>query len=362
MRPEASAARRPSGPRAQPAVLLLYGVSPEWEPAEQLEVLRASRRLGLAISRRGRRVELLEIRGDHLAEALAPYDPEQVVVLNWCEAIPGTAGSEADVVDVLEGLDFVFTGATAEAIRFSYDKPRVRELLAEHGVSVPRGALFWSADQDTWDVFPAIVKPAWEHCSTGVDRDSVVLDPDELAARVEHVLDTYGQPALVEDFIDGREFHVPLWGNDEVEVLPPVEMDFSAFRDVRDRLCSYESKFSPDSVAYRKIRTRIPARLSAGEREELEAACRLAYRLVGCRDYGRIDVRERNGRMFVLDVNPNADISADASIALSAQRAGYCYGAAFSRVVAMAAERRHRRGGRGGARSARPTSSCTAAR
>ena len=320
-------------------VLLLYGVHPEWEPDEQHRVAREGRRLGAAIRRRGHRVRVLEIRGNHLVDTLAPFDPAEAVVFNWCEFLPGVEGGEAEVADVLEQLGFAYTGAPPETIRLSYDKPRVRALLEENGVPVPCWAQYDAPGQVNWDIFPAIVKPAWEHCSIGVDRWSVVLNGDELVQRVAHVIETYGQPALVEDFIDGREFHVPLWGNDTVEMLPPVEMDFSAFGDVRDRLCSYDSKFSPDSTSYRRIRSRIPARLSADERDALEEACRLAYRLVGCRDYGRIDVRQRDGRMYVLDVNPNADISADASVALAANKAGFCYGAMGSRLLEWAQNR-----------------------
>jgi D-alanine-D-alanine ligase len=320
-------------------VLLLYSVHPEWQRDEQDRVARENRRLGFAIRRRGHRVRMLEIQGDHVADMLAPFDPAEAVVFNVCEFVPGLDHSEARVVDVLEGLGFAYTGATAEAIRLSYDKSRVRALLAEHGVPVPRWAQFDEPGQVSWDIFPAIVKPAWEHCSLGVDRWSVVLNGDELVQRVAHVIDTYGQPALVEDFIDGREFHVPLWGNETVEMLPPVEMDFSACGDVRDRLCSYESKFSPDSTAYRQIRSRVPARLTPAEWEALEVTCRLAYHLVGCRDYGRIDVRQRGSRMYVLDVNPNADLSADASVALAAKRAGFCYGAMGSRLVELAQNR-----------------------
>jgi D-alanine-D-alanine ligase len=320
-------------------VILLYGVDPEWEQFEQDRVVRESRRLGVAIRRQGHKVELLEIHGNHLADTLARFDPTGAVVFNCCEEIPGEEGSEAEVVDVLERLGFAHTGATAEAIRLSYDRPRLRAMLEDNGIDVPCWVLFDEPGQHPWAIFPAIVRPAWEHCSIGVDRWAVVLDAGELAQRVAHVITAFNQPALVEDFIDGREFHVPLWGNGSVEMLPPVEMDFSAIGNVRDRLCTYEAKFDTDSAACRRIRSRIPARLDATERDALEASCRLAYRLGGCRDYGRIDVRQRDGRMYVLDVNPNADLSADASVALAARKAGFCYGAMGSRLVEWAQNR-----------------------
>jgi D-alanine-D-alanine ligase len=92
-----------------------------------------------------------------------------------------------------------------------------------------------------WERFPAIVKPAFEHCSLGIDTNAVVLDAKELGDRVAYIRETYAQPALVEEFIDGREFHVTLWGNGHIHMLPPAEMDFSAFTDVRDRLCTFDS-------------------------------------------------------------------------------------------------------------------------
>ena len=198
------APRASNRPLSPADVLLLYGVHPEWEPDERHRVARESRRLGVAIRRRGHRVRMLEIQGNHLADTLAPFDPAETVVFNWCEGIPGHDHSEAEVVDVLERLGFAYTGATAEAIRLSYDKPSVRALLEAHDVPVPQWAQFSSPGQHPWNVFPAIVKPAREHCSTGVDRWAVVLSTEELSHRVEHVISTYGQPALVEDFVDGR--------------------------------------------------------------------------------------------------------------------------------------------------------------
>ena len=158
-----------------------------------------------------------------------------------------------------------------------------------------------------------------------------------------YVLDTFQQPALIEDFIDGSEFHVPLWGSDHLEMLPPVEMDFSYFDDFHERLCSYYAKFTPESKAYQKIKTFVPARLNGDEMAKLEEVSKAAYLALGCRDYGRIDVRTRDGIFYVLDVNPNADISADASVALAAGKAGYCYGKLGSRVLEFSARRHPQR-------------------
>jgi D-alanine-D-alanine ligase len=289
--------------------------------------------------RQGHSVRVLPVSDGDLAGALAEFDPGEVLVFNWCEDLPGVERSEVLVAETLEKLQFTYTGASPRALKLSYDKPRVKRLLEARGIPTPRWKLLRTPDAGGWDDFPAIVKPAWEHCSIGVDAGAVVSDRAELEQRAAYVLDEHRQPALVEDFVDGREFHVPLWGNEDVEVLPAVEMDFSAFADMHQRLCSYDAKFVPDSEAYRKIKSYVPARLTTDELAELESVSKAAYEALGCRDYGRIDARLRDGVFYVLDVNPNADISADASIALAAGKVGYCYGALGSRVVRMAAER-----------------------
>lgn len=320
-------------------VLLIYGSDPSWTPAEREAADRESRRLGYAMRRQGHSVRIVPVRDSDLHAILAEYEPREVVVFNWCEGLPGIERSDAAVAETLEKLQFTYTGSSPETLELSCDKPRVKRLLDSQGIPTPRWQVLESPNADGWNVFPAIVKPAWEHCSIGLDAGAVVSDRAELEKRVAYVLETHCQPALVEDFIDGPEFHVPLWGNQDVEILPPVERDFSALDDMHKRLCSYDAKFVPESEAYQKIKSYVPARLSEEEMARLRAVAIAAYRALECRDYGRIDVRLRDGAFYVIDVNPNADISADASIALAAGKAGYCYGAMGSRVLRFAAER-----------------------
>ncbi|MFA6032871.1 MAG: hypothetical protein WC889_08240 [Myxococcota bacterium] len=321
-------------------VLLIYDNDPSWTPGERREVDRECRRLGFAMRRQGHEVVIQPLTGHDLAEVLSNYQNQDLLVFNWCESLPGIDHSEATVVEILENLHFTHTGASAESLRQSYDKVRTKQILEARGIPTPRWTILTSPPDSGWSVFPAIVKPAHEHCSLGVDSGAVVRDFEELRTRVAYVVKTFRQPALVEDFIDGPEYHVPLWGNDPVEMLPPVEMDFSYFADPRKHICSYDAKFDPRSVAYRKIKSHVPARLTRREMGRLEEAARGAYQACECRDYGRVDVRLRDNNFYVLDVNPNADVSAEASLALAASRAGYCYGAMGSRIVQLASKRR----------------------
>jgi D-alanine-D-alanine ligase len=320
-------------------VLMLYCSDPEWSVEVQEEVLRETRRLGLALRRAGYSLEFVPVSESRLPLGLTAHDPLDVVVFNWCEEFPGVPRSEAQVAAALDDLGFTYTGASAETIALSYDKPGIKEMLTAHGVPTPHWQMFTTPDPDGWDCFPAIVKPAWEHCSVGLTPQSAVTSAGELAQQLEQVLGRLNQPALVEDFIDGPEFHVALWGNDVLEMLPPVEMDFSAFSDLHDRVCTYDAKFVPDSRAYQGIKTIVPARLEPAAMNHLQDVAVAAYKATGCRDYGRVDIRLRDGQFYVLDINPNADITREASVAVAAAKAGYSYGEMGSRLVEFALTR-----------------------
>ena len=253
--------------------------------------------------------------------------------------MPGIARSEALVADVLEEMGFAYSGSPPPVLRLSGDKEKVKDVLLQAGVPAPQGCVCPTAHHVQWDRFPAIVKPVREHCSIGITPEAVVLDEKAMMERIAFVIETYQQPALVEDFIDGREFRVTLWGNEEVEMLPPVEMEFSAFSDLRERLCSWDAKFTPGSRHYTEIRTVAPAPLTQEELGLLDKVSRAAYRAMGIRDYARFDFRLREGVFYLLDPNPNPDISADASLALMAELAGLSYGQMGSRLVSLAAKR-----------------------
>lgn len=320
-------------------VLILHDVDPSWTPEERSECAREAERMAEGLRREGHPVETLELTGPDVAGALAPFDPRAFVVFNWCDGLPGVLRGETRVARVLERRGFTFTGASSAVLRLAYDKPKVKAILERRGVPIPAWRVAETASAGDWDRFPAIVKPVHEHASLGLTPESVVLSRDEMEARIRYVLERLGQPALVEDFIDGREFHVGVWGNGRAEALPAVEMDFSAFDDIHDRLCTWDAKFDPTSVHYQRTVSHIPAPLTAPETEALQRVAIAAYRAVGCRDYGRMDIRLRDGVFHVLDVNPNADLSADASLACSAEVAGYLYGQMASRIVALAAHR-----------------------
>jgi len=320
-------------------VIVLHNLDYSWEASDLQTAQHEVATLEQAIKEHGHPVENVAVCDTDLTGRLQGYDPEQHIVLNWCESLPRLARSEALIPRTLESLGFTYTGSPPDVLLSSWDKENVKNVLEQHTLPTPRWQIFSEPAREDWTRFPAIVKPAREHCSYGVTSDAVVLSPAELQERVAYVVDTFSQPALVEDFIDGREFHVSLWGNGTIEMLPPAEMDFTAFSRQQDRLCTFDSKFNPGSKHYDQIDILLPAPLSSAETAALEKTVTAAYRALGCRDYARLDIRLRDGVFYVLDINPNPDISFETSMVSAAELAGYSYGAMLSRLVNLAALR-----------------------
>ena len=323
-------------------MLLLSDLDPNWPTWEKAEVLDAISQAGKALCTAGFPTTLVQVTNSDLDSILSGYDPLEYIVFNWCESLPGIHHSEWLVADYLEQHGFTFTGAGSAALASAYDKCHVKRLLDEAGILTPSWTLYDKSCSINWRRFPAIIKPSREHCSAGIHGDSVVMTETSLKNRVRYIITRFQHPALVEEFIDGRELHVSLWGNRHIDVLPPAEMKFPSFKDVHHRLCTYESKFVEESESYNNIEIVLPAPLSECELREVERVCRAAYVLVGCRDYARIDMRMKDGLFYILDINPNADICPETSTIYAAELAGCTYSDFLKRLVLLAAERHPR--------------------
>jgi D-alanine-D-alanine ligase len=167
-----------------------------------------------------------------------------------------------------------------------------------------------------------------------------VSDIGQLRERVAYIVQSYGGQALVEDFIEGREFNVSIWGNGVPAPLPLYEIEFSDIPDPRDRLVSYEAKWNKGSFLFEHTPSRCPAPVDDELAEHIRGVAMAAYRALHLRDYGRIDIRVRERQPYVVDVNSNPDITIDGGFAKTAAVAGYDYGAMASRIVSLAAHRR----------------------
>lgn len=325
--------------RRQWPVVLLYNQDSSWTDAEVQEAEQYVRTMAEGLARQGHPVEPAAVRKD-VAAPLEHFDPRQHVVFNWCEGLEGVPRSYNLIPPVLESLGFAYTGADAWALATTQDKAATKIILDRLHIPTPAWGTFRSASEvKHWDIFPAIVKPAAEHCSCGITNGAVVSDMDQLHKRVDMIVRTFGGEALVEDYIEGREFNVSIWGNGKPAPLPLYEIDFSDIPDPMSRIVDYDAKWNKGSFSYEHTPSRCPAQVDQDVAERIRSVAMAAYRALRLRDYGRIDMRVRDGQPYVVDVNANCDITIDGGFAKTAAVAGFDYGAMASRIVNLAARR-----------------------
>jgi D-alanine-D-alanine ligase len=324
----------------KPKVILLYNHDNMWSPEDERFAAEDRRKAMSALMGFGYHV--LDVKVYHsVTEALRPYqfDPREWLVFNWCEGYADRPWDYGEVTTELDQLGFVYTGADTWSHFLSADKARVQAEMIAHGVPIPRGRIVRDPSDGDWSIFPAIVKPTNQHGSFGIDRDAIVLDEPQLRQRVAYIDAMFKTPALVEEFIEGRELQVSVWGNNRVEVLPEVEVVFDQRRDWRERIYTHEIKFAVDGAEQHNVGFVCPAMLTVPERRAIERVVRRAYRAMRCRGYARVDLRLRNGRPYVLDANPNPDINSEALLVIAAQVVGLTYDEVIARITQFGEER-----------------------
>jgi D-alanine-D-alanine ligase len=323
-------------------IILLYNMDSDWTRSDQREVRRLAEKMLTGLERQKYRVQPVEVY-DNLTE-LDGYDPVEWLVFNWCEGFEKSPWSDSLVAKELETRGFAFTGSGSKILRKNQDKWRVKRALRAAKVPTPVSRVMKSAvEAEEWEYFPAIVKPVAQHSSVGISNKSVVDNREALIRQIRMVYGEFGQPALVEPFIDGREFHVAVWGNRKIEALPPVELDFSAFPDLHDRLYTYECKFIRRSRGMMGIDWFCPAPENSRIRARLRSVAVAAYRAIGCRDYARMDLRLWNNQPMVLDVNSNPDLHPESVFPMAAEAMGMNYGEMAERIVELAMSRLKRK-------------------
>jgi D-alanine-D-alanine ligase len=318
-------------------VVILHGLHESWDREDIDDMLFEVGNMRAALEDVGHRVEAVAVKDPDIETPMRPYSNREYTVLNWVDGIPDIPRSYALVADALDSMGFAYTGADAAALALSDDKRQMKSVLREHGVSTPEYKIYERDQVNGWDLFPAIVKPAFEHCSVGITAESVVTNPQELHTQIGWVTEELQQPALVEEYIEGPEYPVWLLGNGRLEMLPLFEWDFSALSRNGRGMITFAAKFALDPSIQIGLK---PAGLDQSQQSRLKRLLVRAYRVMRARDYARFDVRLRDGQFYILDVNLNADISTENSFAASIASAGYTYGQMGSRLVNLAWRRR----------------------
>ena len=261
------------------------------------------------------------------------------VIFNFVEIYKENSRLEMNVAGLYELIGIPYTGAPALALANCQNKIFAKRLLSSSGIRIPPFFIVTlkSARYTHKLKYPLLVKPAYEDASVGIENESIVYNPKELKKRIEHVLQDFHQPALVEEFIEGRELNVAVMGDKRLRVLPISEIDFTAMPDHLHNIVSYQAKWDPQHESYHKTIPICPAPLPQKIEKRAKEMAFKAFKVMGCRDYARVDMRlAKDNKLYVLEVNPNPDITEGAGFMRSAEYGGMTYAQALKRIVRYA--------------------------
>ncbi len=267
------------------------------------------------------------------------------VIFNMVESLGDNAIHEMHVAGIYELLGISYTGSGPWTLGTCLNKARTKEILFYNGIPTARFLLVHDAElleeKKLTLQFPMIVKPSAEDASVGIDNHSIVTTFAELKERTAMIIKQFDEAAIIEEYIEGRELNVAILGNNPPQVLPISEIDFSKLPAGYPKIVTYEAKWMDGTAEYEGTQGICPAPLPAEVEAEVKDVALRAYKLMGCRDYARVDIRlSKNMKPFVLEVNPNPDLSDDAGYYRSAKTYGLSYADAIGKIVGFAAERR----------------------
>lgn len=306
------------------------------------EVVTTAEAIAIALRESGHDARLLPL-DEGLTTQLRASDAD--VIFNLVESLRGQSALEPAAAWLYELEGRAYTGAPATALDRCLHKAVTRAILRDAGVSLPAGRALRPGD-DSLDglPFPLLLKPAAEDASHGIDLGSVVHDEASAHARIASLRARFGEVVIAEAWIDGRELNVSiLESGGELRVLPAAEIDFSEFPPGAPRILTYAAKWDETSDEYRGSPS-VTAELDEGLRVRVEDVARRAFRALGLRGYGRVDLRiDAKRTPYVIDVNPNPALAPDAGFARAAERAGISYAELVATIVTEAAARGPRR-------------------
>jgi len=264
------------------------------------------------------------------------------VVFNLCESFAGDDTADFKIAGYLELIGKKYTGSGTHGLMLAQDKAIAKKIFAFHGIHTPtfaksfRGRLDFSHDLQ----FPVIVKPAREDGSIGIEFSAVVNSIRELMERMDWLHANFDSPVLIEEYVEGREMYVGVIGNENAEALPVIELDLSKLPDGMPRIASAEVKWGKGTKAYRDTKSAIATDLSDETVAALQQTAVAAYQALELRDYGRVDMRlQPDGRVQVIEVNPNPWLSSRAEFAMAARKSGRTYSQLIAEILELTTSR-----------------------
>lgn len=288
----------------------------------EYDVVSTLRKLGHEVYPLGVKSDLGVIR-----TAIEEWRPH--IAFNLLEEFDGVSVYDQNVVSYLELLHVPYTGCNPRGLMLARDKALTKKVLSYHRIAypdfmvVPQGR---NVKRPKELAFPLIVKSISEEASLGISQASIVVDDEKLKERVGFIHHSIGTGALVERYIEGREFYVGIMGNGHLQVLPVWELIMDKLPEDARRIATQRVKWSRTYQDKYGITSEEAKNLPDGKAEEIQHLAKRVYRALGLSGYARIDVRmDAEGKVYVLEANPNPQIAHDEDFADSAEKADYSY-------------------------------------
>jgi D-alanine-D-alanine ligase len=277
--------------------------------------------------------------------------PQSLIALARCDAdlffnlVESYAGDDTMDMNMAAYLDLLavpYTGAGPHGLYLAQDKALAKKIFAFHGIRTPYFATSYRGKLDhSHDIsFPLIVKPTSEDGSIGIDASSVVTSVKELMEKIHDVHEEFDAPALIEEYIEGREIYAAVIGNENPQALPLVELDLSRLPEGTPRIAGKEVKWEKETEAYKVTKSAPVEGLDEETTQRLSETAVAAYQALKLRDYGRIDMRlSAKGDVYVIEANPNPWLSSGAEFAMAARKAGRSYSQLIAEILDLAKAR-----------------------
>jgi D-alanine-D-alanine ligase len=297
----------------------------------EYDVLDALGNLGHEVTCAGVGSDLGVIRG--AIEDISPH-----IAFNLVEQFDGLTHFDQHVVSYLELRKQKYTGCNPRGLMIARDKALTKKILAYHRIAAPRFAVFPPRKRVAASArlkFPLFVKSLTEEGSEGISQASLVREPDKLLERIAFIHEKTGSAALVEEFIEGREIYVGVFGNELLTALPPWELTMSKLPEGAPVIATDKAKWDPNYQ--KKIGLKSgPADLGKAELSRLVRLSKRIYKLLNLSGYARLDYRlQENGRCQLLEANPNPQIARDEDFAKSAKHMGMAYEELLQKLLTL---------------------------
>lgn len=277
---------------------------------------------------------------EKLIDKLKVFNPDAIV--NFIESVEGITNYEYCVAGLFELLDYQFTGNIATTLGNCLNKERTKVILSSYGIATPRFAVLEPhqliSSREIKLNFPIIMKLDEEDASIGISEYSVVNNFKQLNKHFKFLSNTYNKRIILEEYIEGREINVAILNG---KALPPSEIDFSGLPESLPKIVTYEGKWIEGSEYYNFTKPVCPAKLNKSIKQKIEKVALKAYNAMNCRDYARVDIRlSKENIPYVIEVNPNPDISPDSGFVRAANAAGISYEVLLKNITSFALERK----------------------